>query len=101
VEGGAERSSARFLARLRNFAQLERSTHSSTSLTTGSALHRLTQRYRTAAAGAPFADLRNHSAPPAITSKIDISCVPATAPPNTSPRPGSSRRNSKKYLAKP
>ena len=39
---------------------------------------------------------RSHSTPPAITSRMEMNWVPLMAPPNITPRPGSSRMNSRK-----
>jgi hypothetical protein len=45
---------------------------------------------------------RSHQiSPPPITSPIAINCVPVMTPPNTEPRPGSSRRYSRKKRAVP
>ncbi len=53
--------------------------------------------YRVACAGTVFNPGRNHQiSPPSTTNPIEISCVPVMIPPNTDPRPGSSRMNSRK-----
>ena len=53
-------------------------------------------------AGIDFDPGRNHQiSPPANTNPIAINCVPVIAPPKTDPRPGSSRKYSKKNLAIP
>src|ERR1700688_160691 len=61
--------------------------------------------YRVAPTGCAvtfFAPGRTHQMkPPAITRPIAMSCVPDMAPPKTEPRPGSSRRNSRKKRATP
>jgi hypothetical protein len=61
--------------------------------------------YRVAPTGCAVTFLapgRSHQiSPPPITSPIAINCVPVIAPPNTDPRPGSSRKYSRKNRATP
>src|SRR6516162_9146508 len=49
----------------------------------------------------PHPALSHQITPPSTTSPIAISCVPLINPPNTSPRPGSPRKNSRKNRATP
>src|SRR4029077_16477249 len=53
--------------------------------------------YRCAAAGTARGDDFSHQMkPPVITRQMEINWVPVMIPPNTEPRPGSSRINSRK-----
>ena len=58
--------------------------------------------YRDAGADCLFVPGLSHQIrPPPITRPIAINCVPDITPPKTDPRPGSSRRNSRKNRATP